>query len=49
MPLCSKLVDDRWWAIRIYIPSLAEKLMSHRKSLGQGRGQISLTQQKIRV
>ena len=44
MPLCSKLADDRWRAIRIYIPSLAEKLMSHRKSVGQGRGQLTLTQ-----
>ena len=45
MPLCAgKLADDRWRAIRIYIPSLAEKLMSNRKSVGQGRGQLTLTQ-----
>ena len=49
IPLGSKLVDDRWWAIRIYIPSLAKKLMFHRKSFGQGRGQLTLMQQKIRV
>ena len=44
MPLCSKLADDRWRAIRIYILSLAKKLMSRRKSVGQGRGQLTLTQ-----
>ena len=44
MPLCDKLADDSWRAIRIYISSLAEKLMFYGKSGGQGRGQLALTQ-----